>query len=142
MITFRHATVDDKEALSELLGELGYPVNAESLPDRLERFRSRGNGQVIVAETNDRIVAFAALEITFPLHHAHPVAHLSSFAVSHASRRQGIGKLLLTAVEQTARAAGCERMVVTSAEQRDDAHAFYPAAGWTLTGRRFGKVVS
>ena len=24
-------------------------------------------------------------------------------------------------------------------KHRADAHAFYPAAGWALTGRRFGK---
>jgi GNAT superfamily N-acetyltransferase len=139
VVIIREATADDSKALGGLLAELGYEVEAGELPERLARFCTQGNGQVILAFIETTPVAFAALEITFPIHHAQPVAHLSSCAVAATARRQGIGKLLLAAVEQKAREAGCRRVVVTSAEHRDDAHSFYPAAGWHLTGRRFGK---
>lgn len=142
MVTFREATPDDCNALEKLLAELGYQVDTRQLSRRLERFLTRGNGQVILALFDGTPVAFAALEITFPIHHAQPVAHLSSFAVAQAVRRQGIGKRLLSAVEEKARKAGCRRVVVTSAEHRADAHAFYPASGWHLTGRRFGKDIA
>lgn len=141
MITIRNATVEDRNALRILLGELGYSVETRDLPERLNRFCTKGNGQVLLACNESGPVAFAALEITFPIHHEYPVAHLSSFAVATSVRRQGIGSLLLAAVEKKARAAGCHCVVVTSAEHRNDAHAFYPAAGWLLTGRRFGKEI-
>ena len=138
-IDVRAASHDDSQALAELLTQLGYPVPAGELPARLDRFREQGNGEVLVAQVAGKVSAFAAFEITYPIHNEDPVAHLTAIAVAQAARRQGIGRRLLLAVESAARAAGCDHVVVTSAEQRSDAHAFYPSAGWQATGRRFGK---
>jgi GNAT superfamily N-acetyltransferase len=137
MITVRDARDDDAEALAALLAELGYPVAAGEVPARVARFQSRGNGRVLIAEVEGQIAAFAALELTFPIHHAAPVAHLSAFAVAARARRQGIGRALLAHVQDAAHAAGCLRLVVTSADHRADAHAFYLAAGWRAYGRKF-----
>ena len=139
VIEIRDALPSDTQELSKLLAQLGYPVDAAELPARIERFVSRGNGRVLVAVEGETIVGFAALELTFPIHHAHPVAHLSAFAISESSRRRGVGRILLSALESAARREGCQRVVVTSAERRADAHLFYPAAGYSYTGRRFGK---
>jgi GNAT superfamily N-acetyltransferase len=138
-LDIRDATSSDAEAIVKLLAELGYRVPATQLPGRLARFTSVGNGRVLVAAADGVVRAVAAIEITYPIHHSDPVAHLSSFVVGRPVRRQGIGRLLLRAVEQAARDAGCGDVVVTSAEHRADAHAFYPSAGWGVTGRRFGK---
>jgi len=135
----REATDHDVEALAELIADLGYPADAAGLPRRLERFRLEGNGRVLVAVVDGAVQAFAAVEVTYPIHRDDPVAHLSLLAVAKAARRKGVGRHLLRAVEKTARAAGCGHVVVTSAEHRADAHAFYPSAGWIATGRRFGK---
>jgi GNAT superfamily N-acetyltransferase len=135
----RDATPADSDALAALLAELGYPVFATAVTERLARFTSKGNGRVLVAVVDGGVRAFAAIETTYPIHHDKPVAHLSSFAVSQSMRRRGVGRQLLRAVEQTARDAGCGHVVVTSADHRGDAHAFYPSAGWGATGRKFGK---
>jgi GNAT superfamily N-acetyltransferase len=139
MISFRDATDDDAEALATLLAELDYPVPPVALPARLNRFRNQSNGRVLLALSGHHVVAFAAVEITYPIHLAEPVAHVTSFAVARVFRRQGVGQRLLSAVEDLARGTGCHHVVVTSAEHREDAHAFYSSAGWLLTGRRFGK---
>jgi GNAT superfamily N-acetyltransferase len=138
-IEVRDASAADSTSLAGLLAQLGYPVPAAELPARLERLREQGNGQVLVAVVEGQAVAFAAFEISYPIHNEDPVAHLTAIAVAQAARRKGIGRRLLLAVESAARAAGCDHVVVTSAEQRSDAHAFYPSAGWPATGRRFGK---
>jgi ribosomal protein S18 acetylase RimI-like enzyme len=138
-VDIRDATHADCAAVAELLAQLGYPVPQSELPGRLDRFREQGNGHVLVAAAAEQVLAFAAFEITYPIHNEDPVAHLTAIAVAQAARRQGIGRRLLLAVESAARAAGCDHVVVTSAEQRSDAHAFYPSAGWMATGRRFGK---
>ena len=141
ILDIRAATNSDAQAIADLLAELGYPVEPADLLLRLDRFTSVGNGRVLVAVADGVVRAFAAVEITYPIHHSKPVAHLSSFAVGRPARRQGIGRRLLGAVEQAARDAGCSDVVVTSAEHRADAHAFYPSAGWEFTGRRFGKAL-
>ena len=139
MIETRDAVPSDARALADLLGQLGYSVERDDVPARLERFTGKGNGRVLVAVSAGEIVGFAALELTYPIHHPRPVAHLSAFAVAAGSRRQGVGRALLSAVEDAARTQGCRRMVLTSAEQRADAHLFYPAEGYSYTGRRFTK---
>ena len=141
METIRDAQDGDLAALTVLLDELGYPVEAAELAGRLRAFVEKGNGRVLVLDVDGKVVAFAALEVTFPLHHRTSVCHLSSFAVATAARRRGVGRRLLLAVEQAARDSGCALLVLTSANHRSDAHAFYPAAGYQLTGRKFTKVL-
>ena len=140
-VSIRDATSADTAVLAGLLGELGYATSPAELPGRMEMFKVEGNGRVLVAVVDDAVRAFAAVEITFPIHQQRPVAHLTAFAVSPVVRRQGVGRALLAAVEQLAADEGCGQVVVTSAEHRADAHAFYPSAGWGFTGRRFGKAI-
>ena len=139
MEKIRRLTPQDHPALAALLAQLGYPVSPEDLPGRLQRFGELASGRVLVAEADGAVVAFAAWEVTHPIHHATPVAHLSSFAVLDSSRRRGIGRRLLSACEEAARAAGCALVVLTSANGREDAHAFYPSSGYETTGLRFAK---
>jgi len=75
-LDIRDAMDSDAEALAELLGELGYPVRPGDVPGRLARFRSAGNGHVLVAVADGVIRAFAAVEMTYPIHHSKPVAQL------------------------------------------------------------------
>jgi GNAT superfamily N-acetyltransferase len=139
--TIRDLKPEDLTALGMLLGELGYPVAADELPGRLARFLSGADNRVLVmeSEASGAVLAFAALEITHPVHHPNPVAHLSSFAVASSARRQGLGRRLLAAVEEAARQRGCGLLVLTSGNHRAEAHVFYPAAGYAQTGHKFTK---
>lgn len=56
--------------------------------------------------------------------------------------RLGAGRALVEAVEAFARASGCERLSVTTQDNRHGARAFYPRAGLEETGRRFGKALT
>jgi GNAT superfamily N-acetyltransferase len=66
-------------------------------------------------------------------------AQLTSLVVSSEARGTGVGRQLVAHFEVWARGRGAKRVVVTSALYRDDAHAFYPAIGYSETGKRFGK---
>jgi GNAT superfamily N-acetyltransferase len=138
----RHAHDADAPAIAALLTQLGYPIDAAHVPPRIARFTAAGAGALLVAEVDGAVAAIAALEITNPIHHADPVAHLSAFVVGADYRRRGLGRRLLAEVEHVARATGCRRIVVTSAEHRGDAHGFYLGAGWKFTGRRFARELT
>lgn len=140
-MNIRTATAHDAEALAILLDVLGFPVSPKDVPARLQRYEAEGNGRVLVAEADGPVVGFAAMEISHPIHYAAPVCHLSAFAVLPDYQGRGIGRGLLERVESIARRHGCRHMVVTSAEHRQDAHAFYQAIGWRYTGRRLGKDI-
>jgi GNAT superfamily N-acetyltransferase len=45
----------------------------------------------------------------------------------------------MRAVEEEARSRGCVLLYLTTAERREDAHAFYRTTGLEETGRRFAK---
>jgi GNAT superfamily N-acetyltransferase len=135
----RDATPEDAPALARLLGDLGYPNEAAELPARLVGIQGQGDA-VLVAERDDgELVGLVGLHLVRVLHYNRPLGYITSLVTDPRVRRQGVGKLLLKGAEEWARAKGCYRLSLTSAEHRTDAHAFYPASGFPMTGRRFAK---
>ena len=59
--------------------------------------------------------------------------------VGERFRRQGIGELLMEALENEARTRGGTYLVLNTAHRRAGAHAFYEALGYEHTGRRYTK---
>ena len=69
----------------------------------------------------------------------HPVSPwLASLYVVHGSRRRGIGRMLVAAIEDHARSSGVARLHLYT----DDAEAFYRHLGWTLSERCSAKGAS
>ena len=68
-----------------------------------------------------------------------PSGRLIALVVAERFRRRGVARALVRRAEVEARALGCSRIILTSADHREDAHAFYLAAGYEQTGRRFAK---
>ena len=137
----RRATVDDAETIATLLGELGYPTSAESIPARLRSLEREASPVFVAVGTDDTPLGLAAATRHAGLHADAPVAYITALVTSSAARGQGVGRALVGACEAWAREHGCGRLAVTSAEGRADAHAFYPSCGLPYTGRRFAKVL-
>lgn len=135
----REATPGDAPALARLLGHLGYPNEAADLPARLVGIQGQGDSLLVAEREDGELVGLVGLHLVRVLHYARPLGYITSLVTDPAARRQGVGKLLLEGAEAWARAQGCYRLSLTSAEQRTDAHAFYPACGFPMTGRRFAK---
>jgi GNAT superfamily N-acetyltransferase len=96
--------------------------------------------RVVVAEVDGRAVGVVHLQVSPALERERPVAKMGALVVDDAHRGQGIGRALVQAVEDEARARGCELLFVTTSELRDDAHAFYERMGLTQTGRRYART--
>jgi GNAT superfamily N-acetyltransferase len=135
----RNATRDDAVAMARLLGELGYPADAGTMPARLTAVESGGGCTFLVVAAEDRVVGLASVARLAALHVDAPVCYITALVTAPDARGQGVGRLLVSAAEQWARAQGCIRLSVTSAEHRADAHAFYPRCGLPYSGRRFTK---
>ncbi len=67
------------------------------------------------------------------------IAWLTTVVVAHDYRHLGIGRQLVAESEAWARRHGAERVSLTSGQRREDAHAFYIAAGYEHTGIRLTK---
>ncbi len=140
-LTIRDAQAADAAAIADLLGQLGYPAEPGAVAARLERLVIVGD-RVFVAQVDDAVVGLAQLHVSPTIEHERPAAKLGALIVHEAHRAQGIGRALVEAVEAEARARGSGVFFLTTAERRDEAHAFYERFGLEHTGRRYGRTLS
>ncbi|HUX35162.1 MAG TPA: GNAT family N-acetyltransferase [Gemmatimonadaceae bacterium] len=139
-VTIRAALATDAVRLSGLFAQLGYPAPPEELPARLALLADADNAVLVAVDGDGAAVALISLHRIPALHHARPNCYITALVVDESWRDAGVGRRLLAAAEAWARAHGCRRMSVTSAERRDDAHRFYEACGFPYTGRRFART--
>ena len=137
-LTVRDALPEDAGAIAILLGQLGYPAEPAAVESRLERLRIVGD-RVVVAEVGGRVAGLAHLHVSPAIEYDGDAAKVSALVVDERFRRRGVGEALMRAVEDEARARGCVILFLTTAERREDAHAFYRSIGLEETGRRFAK---
>ena len=138
-IVVRAARPEDATELARLSTQLGYPADAGVIPARLARLASAGNAQAFVAVAGDNVVGMATIHLRYTINHESPIAQLTLLVVDETNRTRGVGRRLVSAVEEFAKAHGAKRINVTTALHRSDAHAFYEAIGYTQTGRRYGR---
>ena len=141
MIRIRRARDTDAPVLAGLLSELGYPVPPDVLPRRLERLAQHGSAVLVAVREHDVPLGLACVATVVAIHADAPVGYITALVTAQTARGTGVGRALVHAAEEWARAQGCIRLSVTSAEHRADAHAFYPACGMPYTGRRFTKAL-
>lgn len=63
-------------------------------------------------------------------------AELFQIATAPEYQKQGLGKQMLTAFEQSAKAHGCTRAFLEVAQSNVAAQRLYTTSGWSLNGRR------
>jgi GNAT superfamily N-acetyltransferase len=139
--TIRDGRLEDAPAIAELLGQLGYPAEAETVAARIERLLAAGD-RLVVADVGGRVVGLADLHVSPSLEYDEPAGKLAAIVVDEGHRGGGIGRALVEAMEAEARARGCAVFFLTTAEGRADAHAFYERLGLDYTGRRYAKSLA
>jgi GNAT superfamily N-acetyltransferase len=139
--TIRDARSEDAADVARLLGQLGYPTTGDAVEARLDRLAVVGD-RVLVADVDGRAVGLGHLQVSPGIERDRPVGKIGALVVDEAHRGHGIGRGLVRALEDEARLRGCELLYLTTAERRDDAHAFYERLGLEQTGRRYGRMLS
>jgi N-acetylglutamate synthase-like GNAT family acetyltransferase len=135
----RPARAEDAARVAQLLEQLGYPTSPEAAGRRLRALAASRDDDVWVAERDGSIVGLVAIHVSGALEYDGAVAKVSAIVVDEAARRQGVGEQLMALAEREARRRGCVLLFLTTAERREDAHAFYRSLGFEETGRRFAK---
>ena len=141
-VEIRNAAASDAAALAPLLEELGYPASPADIAARLAGLREPQSTALVATGAGGELLGLIGLHRLPVLQAAAPPCYITALVVASAARGRGIGRRLLAAAEEWARRAGSSRLVVTSAEHRAEAHAFYERAGFPYTGRRFARVLS
>jgi GNAT superfamily N-acetyltransferase len=143
----RLAAEADAAAISFLLGELGHPLEPARVVQKLEAVRGSSLDRVWVVEfppdaSADRREALAGL-LSFHaipmLHTAGNLGRITALVVHPRLRGRGLGRRLVEVAERFALECGCERLELTSAAHRHDAHRFYAKLGFSPRPVRFAK---
>src|SRR4051812_4710139 len=130
----RPARETDAEEVARLLGELGYPQEADAR--RLAEWEADPSTHALVAEHGGHLAGAIAVQLC--RHFARPgrFARIVAMVVDERHRKEGVGRSLVTAADDMARSAGCDRIEVTSGRRRDASHPFYRSLGFEdLTDR-------
>lgn len=97
----------------------------------IERRLSNNESVILMAiDENDSAVGFCQLYPTFCSVIAAPIYVLSDLFVLPKKRRGNVGKLLLLAAENMAKAQGFHRMDLTTARTNNTAQSLYESLGW------------
>jgi len=139
--TLRAATASDAGDVANLFTLLGHATNAVDVPARLAAVHADGGTVILAVDENDRPLGVMSLSRHAVIHAPGPVAYITGLITLAEARGQGVGRAMVEAAKDWARRQGCARIAVTSAEHRDDAHAFYPKCGLPYTGRRFSAAI-
>jgi GNAT superfamily N-acetyltransferase len=138
-VKIREATEGDVEALANLMTELGYPSKVEEMSRRFEGISADPSYGTLVAERDGRVVGKAGVHLQRTYEANGEVARIMSFVVSSEERGQGVGRGMISAVEDWARSRGAEEIMLTAHKRRAGAHEFYRRMGYDHTGYRFYK---
>jgi len=138
VLTVRDAKTVDASEVARLLGQLGYPTEPAAVMGRLEHLNVVGD-RVVVAAIQEEVVGLAHLQVTPTIEYDRPAAKIGALIVDEAHRGEGVGRALVDALEQEARARGCVVLFLTTSARRTGAHEFYRRVGLEETGKRFTK---
>ena len=127
----RRASVDDAVAIAELATQLGYPVRASEIAERLKKLPE--NTEAVVVATIAGVVRAwmqvgAALSIE-----SEPFVEIRGLVVDANLRSSGVGSQLVAFAQEWALGKNVASLRVRSNAVRTATHAFYEKRGFTLS---------
>jgi GNAT superfamily N-acetyltransferase len=132
LVDIRIATPGDAADAARLSGELGYPIDADTMGRRIQRLLASPDHGVFIAVTGGRAVGW--IQVAMVQHLQSEVrAEIGGLVVSAGHRGTGIGAKLVARAEQWGRDRGLAGMVVRSQITRENAHRFYLREGYART---------
>jgi GNAT superfamily N-acetyltransferase len=139
-ITIRRATSDDLESILPLAEQLGYPTSPEAMIARLTSILADPMRVIFVADPGDGIAAGYIQASRHVSLEVDPLVEIDGLVVSRDHRRQGIGKMLIAAVEEWARSLGILTVRLHTNIIREEAHRFYKDLGFTINKTQYSMV--
>jgi len=126
----RDCRMEDAPAIQKLSAEaMGYDRPLPEVEATLGRLLERDGHRMFVA-VKDGCTAGFVHACDYDVLYAPHMKNILGLAVAEESRKQGIGRALLQAVEVWAKQSGAACVRLVSGEERTDAHAFYTRCGY------------
>ena len=134
----RNCTTDDLHTVYEMIIALeGENPGIEEFTEVFTTNLNDTNVFYIVAEADDKVIAFASIHIQLHLHHTGKVAELMEMFVDQDYRNNGIGEAMFWNLKDKAEACGCRHFEISSNIVRDKSKSFFENLGCQLTHYKF-----
>jgi ribosomal protein S18 acetylase RimI-like enzyme len=138
-LTIRDAKLTDAPELAALMREFGYETTSAEMSQRLKSILSDPRCGTIGAEIDNKLCGMIRILTHVSHEHTDLSGKIITLVVSTKQRRSGIGRALITAADKDFAKKSATRITVTTRFEREAAHQFYEALGYSRTGVRFAK---
>ena len=133
----RRARSQDAGEVARLYAQLVANPALNVLPGRLAELETSADAALFVADRGDRLAGTVLVALCpDAMFGRRPFAVVENIVVDVAARGQGVGKALLAAIERFCLAADCSKIMLLSAIERADAHAFFERQGYAGDRKR------
>lgn len=130
-IQIRQCEISDVEAIYELNArELGYDYPKDKTKEKLKQLLESDKDKIFVALTDNTIIGYIHAN-DYDVIYAPHMKNIMGIAVSSGLRKKGIGRALLSAVEDWAQESGACGVRLVSGAARTGAHEFYRHCGYS-----------
>lgn len=131
----RRAGIEDLELVVPLFDSYRQFYRQKPDPDLAraflsDRFRNRESIIFLALDSGGNALGFTQLYPSFSSGAARRIFILNDLFVTHEARRRGVGRALLQAAANFARAEGAVRLTLSTALDNSTAQALYEMAGW------------
>ena len=138
-VRIRDVKLSDASALAALMCELGYETTSEEMMARLKSILLDPRYSTFVAEIGNQVCGMIGTLTHASYEHNDPSGKIIALVVVQRLRRSGSGRALIAAAEKDFANRNVTRVTLTTRFERDEAHQFYEAVGYSRTGFRFAK---
>lgn len=135
-ITIRFVDQQESDQLYDLLVQLGYTPEMETLPDLLYKLNQSDTDYVVAAYDGENMVGWLHAVIMQRVT-AGRFVEIVGLVVSEECRRTGIGRSLVRNAMKWSASNGISRVRVRTQTHRKDAHSFYRDLGFDVRKEQF-----
>ncbi|MGQ7331451.1 GNAT family N-acetyltransferase [Streptococcus suis] len=128
----------------QLMADLGYPTDEQSLQTRWRHLLQQADYHLLVVEENHQVLGFVGFHKMYFFETDSAYCRILALVVSSEHRRKGLATKLLDAVSDFARAEGCRALALNSGltDQRSGAHQFYKQYGFSMQTAGFTYILT
>lgn len=128
-VHIRQAIPGDAPRIAELSSQLGYPVSAADMSDRVHRLLNSPTHALYVAASGAMVVGWIAGELRLSIETGLR-GEITGLVVDASSRRSGVGGSLVAAIEQWAIQNEVQVILVRTNVTRAESRSFYERLGY------------
>lgn len=129
-LQIRQCGIVDADAIYELdTKEMGYDYPRDKTEEKLKRLLKSDKDKIFVAVIDNTVVGYVHAN-DYDVIYAPHMKNIMGIAVLSSFKQKGIGRALLSAVEDWAKKDGAYGVRLVSGAARTGAHAFYRHCGY------------